>query len=579
MENIEIAQKLEDVADMLEVKGANWFRVRAYRNAARTVRSYQTPIKELVAEDADLTELPDVGDDIAGYIRELVETGGLELRQQLQNEVPESLTDLTRIEGLGPERTKTLWQELGVESVGALEAAAEAGRVAELDGFGDKTQDNILRDIENYRERQGRIKLVDADQYAEPLVEFLRSQEGAERVEVAGSYRRRKATVGDLDVLVSAEDSGRITHMLTEFWGVSEVMSRGDTRASVEISDALQVDLRVISEKAYGAALIYFTGSKQHNIDLRTRALDQGYTLSEYGLFKGTDADANDVASDAWVAGRSEEEIYDALGLVWIPPELREANGELDAAAEDNLPDLITEDDLRGDLHMHTDWSDGADTLQTMVDAARERGYAYLAITDHSQALRMTGGLDEEKLEKQWAAMDELNTDGIRLLRGLEVDILRDGSLDLGEGWLEHLHLVVASVHSHLDLDVSDQTKRLLSAITHPQVDIIGHPTGRILGRRDASDLAWDEIFAAAHEHNVALEHNSSPDRLDLRDDLLRRAKDAGVKLVINSDAHRADHMRFVGFGVEQARRGWLTTEDVINSWVPTSLFDWLGLS
>jgi DNA polymerase (family 10) len=605
MENYEIADVLEELADLLEIRGANRFRVRAYRDAARTVREHAVPMRQLVADGADLTELPTIGDDMSDHITELVETGELGQLEEVAEEVPRTLAEITRLPGVGPRRTKKLWDQLGVTTVDELEEAAEAGRVEELDGFGAKTQQKILTGIEQHRRHTERFLLSDADLYVEPVLEHLRDAPGVGRLEVAGSYRRRKETVGDVDVLVEADEGGPVMEHFTSYGKVAEVVQAGDTRGTVVLDSGVQVDLRIVDADSYGAALVYFTGSKEHNVALRKRALARDLTVSEYGVFEleedgadadeeaddGTDPEApgegddggeGDRAADpeapgetttgrtrgVKVAGDTEEDVYAAVDLPWIPPELREARGEIEAAEQGELPELIEPGDVRGDLQMHTTWSDGKASVEAMLEACAARGYEYFAITDHSQALAMTGGLDEEKLRRQWEEMDEVvaRHDEIRLLRSLEVDVLADGSLDLADDLLEELDLVVVSVHSKFDLDPDRQTERLVAALKHPQTDVLAHPTGRIIGRRDPYDFDLDRVLETAAQEGVALELNAHPDRLDLKDTHLMRAVELGAKVVISTDAHRPEHLALMRYGVEQARRAWLEPEDVLNT-------------
>ena len=584
VENWEIADVLEELADLLEIQGANRFRVRAYRDAARTVREHAVPMRQLVAGDADLTELPTIGEDMSEYITELVETGELSRLEEVAEEVPRSLAEIIDLPGVGPKKTKKLWEELGVVTVDELEEAAEAGKVRELDGFGEKTEQKILQGIEQHRRHSERFLLSDADRYVVPLLEHMEDAPGLEDLEVAGSYRRRKETVGDIDVLAVADEGGPVMEHFTSYGKVDEVVQSGETRGTVILDSGVQVDLRIVDADSYGAALVYFTGSKEHNVALRKRALDRGLTVSEYGVFElegdgaggdGETADPEEPGETTTgrrrgekVAGHTEEEVYAAVDLPWIPPELREDRGEIDAAARDGLPDLVELEDVRGDLQMHTTWSDGRASVEAMLEACAERGYDYFAVTDHSQALGVTGGLDEDDLREQWEEMDGVvaGHEEIRLLRSLEVDIHEDGSLDLSDEMLEELDLVVASIHSKFDLPADDQTARILEALRHPQVDVLAHPTGRLINRRDPYDFDLDAVFETAAEEGVALELNAHPDRLDLKDTHLMRAVELGANIVVSTDAHRPAHLDLMRYGVEQARRAWLTADDVLNT-------------
>ncbi len=565
MENVDIAHVLEDIATLLEIKGSNPFRIRAYQNAARTVEEHTTPLRVLVEQEADLTELPSIGKDIAGYIRELLTTGKLGLLDELTGEIPSSLIELTRLPGVGAKKTRRLWEALDVRTIDDLERVARAGEVAELDGFGEKSQQKILDGIAGYRRRQGRFRLAEAEQYVEPLLEYLARHEHIERVEVAGSYRRRRETVGDIDLLAISTQAADVMEYFREYPEVRRVELSGDTKSTVVLRSGLQVDLRVLPAESYGAAMQYFTGSKEHNVKLRTRAVAQGLTVSEYGVFRASEEDTEQQTP---LAGREERDVYGAVGLPWIPPELREDRGEIEAAADDALPRLLTLDDLRGDLQMHSTWSDGKQSIEEMLTACVARGYEYFAITDHSKALAMTGGLDAAKLREQWIEIEEIQArhDEIRILRGMEVDILRDGSLDLEDELLAELDVVLVSVHSLLDLPAAKQTARILAALEHPEVNVLAHPTGRLINRRDPMQLDVDEVLQAAAEHGVVVELNAHPDRLDLKDTHLIRAKELGLAVAISTDAHRTDDLDLIRFGVDQARRGWLTPDDVINT-------------
>jgi DNA polymerase (family 10) len=575
LENGEIARVLEDVGMLLQIQGANPFRVRAYENAARAVEDHAVPLRTMVAEGADLTALPGIGKDMARYIRELVTTGRCSVLDRLTAEIPRTLLDLVRLPGVGPRRARKLWEALGVTTLDALEAAARDGHVAELDGFGAKTQQRILDGIVKLRERGDRLRLVDADERIAPLLEHLRGQATITRLEVAGSLRRRQETIGDIDLLATAADAAAAMQRFTTYPGVTEVTMSGDTRGSVVLGSGLQVDLRIVPGESWGAALQYFTGSKAHNVKLRKRAVGMGLSISEYGVVA---ADANDGSGGRRVAGETEESVYAAVGLPWIPPELREDRGEIELAEANALPSLVTLADIRGDLQMHSTWSDGKDSLAAMVDACAARGYAYLAVTDHSRNLAMTGGLDAERLREQWTEMDAVMADRphIRLLRSMEIDILRDGSLDLEDELIERLDVVLVSVHTLLDLPAAAQTKRILAAIAHPRVHILAHPTGRLINRRDAFPFDLDEVLHAAREHGVAVELNAHPHRLDLKDSHLIRARELGIPVVISTDAHHTRDLDFMRYGVEQARRAGLEPRHILNTRPPQDLLRFL---
>lgn len=556
--NSEIAAMFDHVADLLEVQDANPFRVRAYRNAADTIRDQSRSVASMVEEGEDLSELPDIGEDLAGKIGEMVRTGNLPLLDELSEDVPEAIVEATRIPGIGPKRARALFEALDLGSIDDLKTAAKEGRIADIEGFGDKTEAKILEELERGDITERRFRLDIAEDFAEPLVAWIREIDGVDRAEIAGSYRRRKETVGDLDILAAGEDGGAIIDRFTEYDEVEEVVSKGKTRSTVRLRSGLNVDLRVIPEASWGAAMHYFTGSKAHNIEGRRRAQDRDLKLNEYGIFDG----------EKRVAGASEEEVYDAIGLPLIPPVLRENRGEIEAAEKGNLPDLITRDDLKGDLHSHTDASDGKNTLREMAQAAQDLGYEYLAITDHSRSQTQAGGLSEEDLEAQIDEIAGLNEDfdGFRLLAGCEVDILDDGRLDFPDELLEKLDLVVASVHSKFDLDEDAQTRRIIRAMENPCVHIIGHPTGRQIGQRRAFDVDIERLVDAAKDTGCVLELNANPIRLDLKDVHCRMAAEAGVKIAISTDAHSTGGLGNIRYGVDQARRGWLSAADVVNS-------------
>ena len=566
MENLEISRVLEDVAALLEIQGANPFRIRAYQNAARVVESHSTPLKRMVEEETDLTELPGIGKGIAADITQLLSEGKLDTLEQLAETVPLSLIDLTRLPGVGAKRARKLWDELGIETIDRLEAAAAAGDVAALAGFGAKSQEKILRGIEAHRRRTGRFKLSDADQYVEPLLAHLRALPAVQRLEVAGSYRRRRETVGDIDLLAIATEPQEVVEGFTSYPDVKSVELAGDTKVTVVLRSGLQVDLRILPPESYGAALQYFSGSKAHSVKLRKRAVAQGLSISEYGVIRVGESGGE---RGELVAGREEADVYEAVGLPWIAPELREDRGEIEAALAGELPELISLEDIRGDLQMHSTWSDGKQSIEEMLEGCVARGYEYFAMTDHSKALAMTGGLDAAKLRKQWEQIDEVQErhPEIRILRGMEVDILAGGELDLEDEMLAELDVVLVSVHSRFDLPPVQQTERILKAVRHPAVNILAHPTGRLINRRDEMSFDLEEVLRCAAEHEVVVELNAHPDRLDLRDSHLIRARELGLEVVISTDAHRVDDLALMRYGVEQARRAWLTPKHVINAY------------
>ena len=556
--NAEIAELFERYASLLEIEGANAFRVRAYRNAARTIENLPQSAAGMVDEGADLSELPGIGEDLAGKVQAIVESGSFRELDELEGEVPEGLAALSDLPGLGPKRTAQLHRELGVDDLDDLRAAAEAGKVRVLEGFGEKTEAKILDAIARRAGQEKRFRLATAEQLAEPLLAHLRDVDGVEQAEIAGSYRRRRETVGDLDILVVAGEDSPVMDRFAGYDDVAEVVSKGETRSTVRLRNGLQVDLRVMEQAAYGAALHYFTGSKAHNIRTRRIAVDKGWKLNEYGLFE----------DDERIAGRDEAEVYAVLGLVWMPPELREDRGEIEAAQTGELPVLVTLDAVRGDLHCHTTWSDGRDTARAMAEAAKKRGYTYLAITDHSRHSRVANGLDPDRLAQQIDEIDRLadELDGIRLLKGSEVDILEDGALDLPDDVLARLDLRVCSLHDKLDLPQAKQTERVIRAMDNRWFNILAHPTGRLIDKREPAALDMEKVLAAARERGCFLEINAQPERLDLTDTHARMAKEMGVKLAISTDAHSTSGLAAMRFGIDQARRGWLGPDDVLNT-------------
>ncbi len=573
MENLEIAQVLSQMADLLEIQDANPFRVRAYRNAARFVDGHAEPMRRLVAEESDLTQLPGIGKEMARHIHELLETGGLAALDELAETIPRSLIDVIELPGVGPKKAKKLWQELGIETVDELEQRAESGEVAALDGFGEKSQQKILIGIEQFRQHRSRFKLVEADLLVTPLLEYLQESPEIERLEVAGSYRRRVETVGDIDLLAIARNAETVMDRFTSYSKVTQVQLSGSTRGRVSLQSGLEVDLRILTEPSYGAGLVYFTGSKEHNIKLRKRALERRLRLSEYGVFREEGEDQQVSGErDPWagelIAGRSEEDVYAAVELPWIAPELREDRGEVEAAAKSELPVLLELTDMKGDLQMHSTWSDGKNSIEEMVAACAARGYEYMALTDHSKALAMTGGLDAKRIREQWEEIEEVQArhPEIRILRSQEVDILADGSLDQDDDVLEELDLVVVSVHSRFELPATEQTARVLAALQHPQVDILAHPTGRLINRRPPFELQLDEVLHCAKDNGVVVELNAHPERLDLKDTQLMLAREMGLKVAISTDAHRVRDLDLMHYGVEQARRAWLSKSDVVNA-------------
>ena len=558
--NADVAAIFEEIADLLDLNGANEFRIRAYRNAARTLGQLSQPVTDLIEEGADLSELPEIGDDLAGKIETIVETGTLPLLEELEEKIDPAMVELMDVPGLGPKRVRALHEELGITTRADLKAAAEEGRIRAVKGFGEKTEQNILKGLKEIGEEK-RWLLASVEPVVTSLVEYLEGHNAVEQVDVAGSYRRRKETVGDLDVLVLSDDGTAVMDHFVDYEDVVDVGAKGETRSTVRLRSSLQVDLRVVPPESYGAALLYFTGSKAHNVALRDRAVDEGLKINEYGVFRDEDDEER-------VAGETEEAIYGLFDLPVIAPELRENRGELAAAEAGELPDLITPDDLCGNLHTHTTGSDGRHSLAEMAEAAQERGLEYLAITDHSPAVAVVQGLDADALREQMDAIDKLNDDldGLRVLKSIEVDILKDGSLDLPDDVLRDLDLCVCSLHTSLGLSEEEQTERVLAAMENPNFHIFAHPTGRRLNERGPIAIDLDRIMEAAVEKGCFLELNAQPERLDLNDVFCKRAKELGLKVVIGADAHSQSGLDFLRYGVDQARRGWLEPDDVLNT-------------
>lgn len=556
--NSEIATMFDELADLLEIEGANAFRIRAYRNAARFIADNAKSMTDLLAEGQDLSKLPGIGKAIAEKIRAIAETGRLRQLDDVKKRIPEAMGRLMHVRGLGPKRVKALYDELHVRSIEDLKRALRSGRIRDLEGFGDKTQRLIEEGLQHVAESERRTRFSTARQIAEPLVNYLRAVKGVRQVTVAGSYRRCRDSVGDLDILVTCRKGSRVIHRFVAYEDVEQVVSQGETRSTVMLRCGLQVDLRVVPETSYGAALQYFTGSKAHNIAIRRIAVQKGLKINEYGVFEGNKR----------TAGETEKEVYAKVGLPYIEPELRENRGEIEAAAANVLPRLITLEQIRGDLHCHTNASDGHHTLEGLAKTARAHGYEYVAVTDHSKRLTIAHGLDARRLRRQIAAIDRLNEklDGITLLKGAEVDILEDGSLDLPKGVLETLDLTVCAIHYKFDLPRRKQTERVLRAMDHPCFNILAHPTGRLLGERGPYEIDLEHIMQAAKERGCYLELNAQPSRLDLSDAYCKLAKETGVKLAISTDAHRDTDLHFMGLGISQARRGWLERADVVNT-------------
>ena len=555
VQNVDIAAMFDQTADLIELKGDNPFRARAYRRAARTLAALPQSVRSMVREGRDLAELPTIGEDLAGKIGDILRTGRFEVLESLKAQMPADAGAMAALPGLGPKRLKLLIDTLDIRDLATLREAAWRGRLAGIPGFGPAIVGRLLEALDKPPPPR-RFKLLVAEAEAEALLDWLRAA-GIEAV-AAGSVRRRRDTVGDLDILASAADDAPVAEKLMRYENVARVLARGPTRTAVALRSGLQVDLRVVPPHSHGAALLYLTGSKAHNIALRTLAKRRGWKLNEYGLFAGTRR----------IAGASEQEIYDKLGLAFIPPEMREDRGEIALAEAGTLPNLVRLADIRGDLHVHSSWTDGTVDIEAMALAARALGHEYIALTDHSPRIAIVHGLDAAALARQADEIDRLNArlTGITILKGVEVDILKDGSLDLPDTALAKLDVVVASVHSHFDLPRAAQTERVIKAMRNRHVSILGHPTCRLIGEREPIDLDMDRVIAAAHDSGCHLELNALPDRLDIDDIHAHAAREAGVKVAISTDAHAVDFLKCMRLGVDQARRGWLGPQDVINT-------------
>jgi DNA polymerase (family 10) len=583
VENLDVARLLQEMADLLEIQGANPFRIRAYRNAVATVQGQSRPLKRMVEAGEDLTALPGIGKNVAAHISELFETGSITRLEELAEEFPRTLVELMRLDGVGPKKARKLFDELDVRTVDDLAAEIETGRVEKLDGFGKKSAEKIVRAIEDHRKHIGRFRIHEAEELIAGVLAHMERAPGIERMEVAGSLRRRKETIGDVDILVQCDgDGAAVIRHFAAYDGAARVGGAGETKGDIVLHSGLAVDLRVIPSRSFGAALQYFSGSKEHNVAVRTRAVREGLRVNEWGVFRvpeGVAADELGKEDGERLAGDTEEGVYEALGMAWVPPVLRENHGEVERARSADLPRLVALEDLKGDLQMHSTWSDGKASVEEMARACLARGYEYFALTDHSQAMAMVQGLTPERARAQWVEIEEVQerVPDIRILKSVEVDILKDGTLDLPDEILEGLDVVVISVHSFMDLDKKTMTDRVLRAMKHPCVDILAHPTGRIINKREPFELDVEAVLEAAAELDVAVELNANPNRLDFNDVHVHRAKELGVKVVISTDAHSPAGLSNMRFGVDQARRGWLESGDVLNTLPRADLEHWLG--
>jgi DNA polymerase (family 10) len=558
MRNSEIATAFYRLAELLEIGGANPFRVRAYRNAARTLEGLPESAEEMLAQGKDLAELPGIGRDLADKIAGMIATGRLAALEAEEKRLPASLIELATIPGLGAKRIRLLHEKLAIAGIPALAKAAAAGQLTGLPGFGPKLQAKIREALAHRRVGPQRWRIDAVGEIARDLLDYLKADPAVEKAEAAGSLRRRRDSIGDLDIVAASRRPAAVIDRFTKFGEVAQISSKGPTRSTVLLRSGLQVDIRVVPGESYGAALLYLTGSKAHNIALRTRAQKRGLKLNEYGIFKGRRE----------ITAADESAIYRLLGLPYIEPEIREARGEIEAALAKHLPRLVSLADIRGDLHVHSKASDGQSSIAEMAEAARRRGRTYIAIADHSRHLTIAHGLDERHLARQIEDIERLNqkNPGIRILKSAEVDILSDGKLDLPDSILRELDVVVCAVHSNFDLPEAKQTARIIKAMDHPCFDILAHPTGRLINERQAYTVNIEKLLSAAKERGCFLEINAQPERLDLDDVNARLAKDMGVKLAISTDAHSIAGLDLMGYGVDQARRAWLSAEDVLNA-------------
>lgn len=567
MTNHEIAAVFEQIADLLEYQSANPFRVRAYRNGAKKIGELTEPLAAIAADpERSLTDLEGIGKDLADKIATLLVTGTLPMLEELQAQIPAGVLTLSRVPGVGPKKAAMLHKELGIGSLTELRAACEQQRIRGLKGFGAKTEETILKGLAIAEEAGVRMRWADAEVVVDALLEHMRGETAIKQMEIAGSFRRGRETIGDLDLLVDATDVAAVMDRFGAFAQVQETIARGETKMAVRLVSGLQVDLRVVPAESFGAALQYFTGSKDHNVVVRGRAKQRGLKISDWGVFRVDDVDG--VVKETYLAGRTEEEVYASVGLPYFPPEMREAREEFNWAAKGELPTLVTLGDLRGDLHMHTTASDGQDSIEEMVAAARARGLSYIAITDHSKRVSMAHGLDGDRLRRQWLEVDQVNrqTADIEVLKGIECDILEKGGMDLPDDVLAEADWVIASVHYGQNQSRQQITERILEALENPHVDMLAHPTGRLINRREPYDVDLDQVMAAAVKFRKLLELNANPARLDLNDVYCAAAKRLGIPIVINTDAHHTDGMDVMRFGVLQARRGGLTAADVANT-------------
>ena len=569
MENSEISRIFDEIAELLDLKGENSFKVKAYQKAARTVDSLAQPLSDFKSIK-ELTQIPGIGQSIAEKIMEIVATGDCRLHQELKSEFPPQILVLLSVPALGPKKAAILYRELGIGNLEELKTAAQADTISGIKGFGAKTQENILKGIELVTSTSGRKSIAQALPLARELLKILSQLPQVSAASEAGSLRRRKETIGDIDLLVASEQPQAVMDYFVKLPWVKKIIAHGETKSSVLTAQGLQIDLRVVGEASYGAALQYFTGSKDHNVELRGRAKDLELKINEYGVFRQNQPNS--------LAGRTEEEVYKTIGLPYIPPEIREARGEIEAALKHQLPRLVDLKEIKGDFHIHSNFSDGSADIGEMARAAKALGYQYLVLTDHSQSLKIAGGLTPERLREQQKQIDEWQEKlkPFRIFKGTEIDILADGSLDYPPEVLKSFDIVIVSIHSLMKMDKAAMTRRIITAVENPYTTILGHPTGRLIGQRDEFEVDWEAIYPVCAKNQVALEINAFPDRLDLRDIYCQRAKEFGCIFTIGTDSHSTGHLHHMEYGVFVARRGWLEKSEILNCLPLEELEKWI---
>lgn len=566
MNNKEISAIFLRIADILEIKGENVFRIRAYRTAAQNIGGLSRQLSDIYEEDPKIIgNIPGIGKDLKEKIIEMIERGSLRYYKELQKEFPQGFIDMLNLSGMGPKKLKKLREELEIENVDDLEKACQKGELESLEGMGVKTQEKLLDAIAHFRQSEGRMLLPEADMIAEEIISYLKKNNKFKKIEKAGSLRRGKETIGDIDILAVSGDPEAAMDYFVAYPGVEDVIAKGSTKTSISLEGGPQVDLRIIDKASFGAALVYFTGSKEHNVRIRKIAKSKKLKINEYGVFSGKTG-----KKEKFIAGKTEEEVYKSLDMQWIPPEVREGTGEIEAARQGiEFDKLVSLRHIKGDLHMHTDTTDGRDSLENMVKTAEEKGYKYIAITNHTKNVKIAGGLDEKELLKHVEDIRKFSAKrkGIKILAGAEVDILKSGKLDMEDSVLKELDIVIIAVHSHFSLDKEEQTKRILKAMDNKYVNVLAHPSGRLISSRNPIDLDFEKVFRKAVSANIYLEINTHGDRIDLNAVNCKRAKELGAKFVINTDAHAATQLSGMKYGVVTARRGWLEKGDILNTY------------